>query len=106
MSFEIQQLLRPALSVRSDGNPKPKDAGFAQAFADLLVGEDLVDAAAISRARRAAETASERLHFVLVKLGLISESDLCIAYATYCNLPLVGPGDVPDRPVLADRLKL
>jgi general secretion pathway protein E len=106
MSFEIQQLLRPAPSVRRDGSPKPQDAGFAQAFADLLVGEDLVDAAAISRARRAAETASERLDFVLVKLGLISESDLCIAYATYCNLPLVGPGDVPDQPVLADRLKL
>ena len=39
---------------------------------------------------RAAEAASERLDLVLVKLGLISESDLCIAYATYCRLPLVG----------------
>jgi general secretion pathway protein E len=106
MSFEIQQLLRPAPSVGRGGNPKPQDGGFAQAFADLLVGEDLVDAAAISRARRAAEAASERLDFVLVKLGLISESDLCIAYATYCHLPLVSPGQVPDQPVLADRLKL
>jgi general secretion pathway protein E len=107
MSFEIQQLLRPATSrVPAADVPKPKDAGFAQAFADLLVGEDLVDAAAISRARRAAEAASERLDFVLVKLGLISESDLCVAYATYCNLPLVGPGEVPAQPVLADRLKL
>jgi general secretion pathway protein E len=107
MSFEIQQLLRPAASrARSGGIPKPNDAAFAQAFADLLAGENLVDAAAISRARRAAEAASERLDFVLVKLGLISESDLCIAYATYCDLPLVGPGDVPEQPVLADRLKL
>jgi general secretion pathway protein E len=104
MSFEIQQLLRPAPSRA--GIPEPNDAAFAQAFADLLVGEDLVDAAAISRARRAAEAASERLDFVLVKLGLISESDLCIAYATYCTLPLVGAGDVPEQPVLADRLKL
>ena len=39
----------------------------------------------IARARRAAEAASERLDLVLVKLGLISESDLCIAYATYCR---------------------
>jgi general secretion pathway protein E len=106
MAFEIQQLLHPAPAVRQEPNPKPKDAGFAQAFADLLVSEDLLDAAAVSRARRAAEAASERLDFVLVKLGLISESDLCIAYATYCNLPLVGAGEVPDRPVLADRLKL
>jgi general secretion pathway protein E len=106
MSYEIQQLLRPApTGVRSIGVP-PKDPAFAQAFADLLVGEGLADAAAISRARRAAEAASDRLDFVLVKLGLISESDLCIAYAAYCNLPLIGPGDVPAKPVLADRLKL
>ena len=107
MSFEIEQLLRPAAScAQRAGIPEPNDAAFAQAFADLLVGENLVDAAAISRARRAAEAASERLDFVLVKLGLISESDLCIAYATYCDLPLVSPGDVPEQPVLADRLKL
>jgi general secretion pathway protein E len=106
MPYEIQQLLRPApTGVRSIGVP-PKDPAFAQAFADLLVGEGLADAAAISRARRAAEAASDRLDFVLVKLGLISESDLCIAYAAYCHLPLIGPGDVPAKPVLADRLKL
>jgi general secretion pathway protein E len=107
MSFEIQQLLRPAASRGPRvGIPKPNEAAFAQAFADLLVGENLVDAAAVARARRAAEAASERLDLVLVKLGIISESDLCIAYAAYCNLPLIGPGDVPANPVLADRLKL
>ena len=107
MSFEIQQLLRPIpVDVRGVDVPKPKDAAFAQAFADLLVNEGLVDAAAVARARRAAEAASERLDLVLVKLGLISESDLCIAYATYCDLPLLGPGDLPEQPILADRLKL
>jgi general secretion pathway protein E len=107
MSFEIQQLLRPIpVDVRGVDVPKPKDAAFAQAFADLLVNEELVDAAAVARARRAAEAASERLDLVLVKLGLISESDLCIAYATYCDLPLLGPGDLPEQPILADRLKL
>ena len=60
----------------------------------------------IGRARRAAEAASERLDLVLVKLGLISESDLCLAYATYCGLPLVEPADIPSQPVLADRLQL
>jgi general secretion pathway protein E len=107
MSYEIQQLLRPVLSgVPESGILGPKHAGFAQAFADLLIREDLLEAAAVSRARRAAEAASERLDFVLVKLGLISESDLGIAYATYCNLPLLGPNDAPNKPVLADRLKL
>jgi general secretion pathway protein E len=107
MSFEIEQLLHPASpAVFRTDRPKPKDAGFAQAFAELLINEGLVDAAAISRARRAAEVASERFDLVLVKLGLISESDLCAAYATYCNLALVGPGDMPGKPILADRLKL
>ena len=107
MSFEIQQLLRPVPVFAQEASvPKPKDAAFAQAFADLLVGEGLVDATAISRAQRAADAATERLDFVLVKLGLISESDLSIAYATYCNLPLVGPNDLPQQAILAERLKL
>jgi general secretion pathway protein E len=107
MSFEIQQLLLPIpVGVRETAVAGPKDPTFAQAFADLLVNEGLVDPAAVARARRAAEAASERLDFVLVKLGLISESDLCIAYATYCNLPLLGPGDLPQQAILADRLKL
>jgi general secretion pathway protein E len=105
MSFEIQQLLRPAATSAPE-IPGPRTAGFAQAFADILTAEDLVDGAAIARARRAAEAASERLDLVLVKLGLISENDLCIAYATYCRLPVVGNADIPDQAVLADRLRL
>src|SRR5207247_151577 len=62
-------------------------------------------ATAVGRARRAAEAASERFDLVLVKLGLISEADLCLAYATYCGLPLIEPVDLPARPVLADRLQ-
>lgn len=106
MSFDIQQLLRPAAPPsRGTELPRPRDAGFAQAFSDLLVGKDLVDSAAVGRARRAAEAASERFDLVLVKLGLISEADLCLAYATYCGLPLIKPADLPSRPVLADRLQ-
>ena len=107
MSFEIQQLLRPAPPRGREAEfQTPRDAGFAQAFADLLISEDLVDPPAIGRARRAAEAASERFDFVLVKLGLISEGDLCIAYATYCGLPMVDPADIPEQPILADRLQL
>ncbi|MEH2515710.1 general secretion pathway protein E [Bradyrhizobium sp. AZCC 1610] len=106
MSFDIQQLLRPAAPPgRGTELPRPRDAGFAQAFSDLLVDKDLVDPAAVGRARRAAEAASERFDLVLVKLGLISEADLCLAYATYCGLPLIEPAGLPARPVLADRLQ-
>src|SRR5580692_8549997 len=48
--FEIEQLLHPASpAVFRTDRPKPKDAGFTQAFAELLINEGLVDAAAISR---------------------------------------------------------
>lgn len=76
---------------------------FTKAFAALLVRERLAEPGAIGRALRASEAAGERLDLVLVKLGLISERDLSVAYAKYCHLPLIG--EVPERPVAADRLK-
>jgi len=107
MSLELPQLLgRDMLPAVQEAIVGPRRAGFSQAFADLLTAEDLVDEAAIARARRAAEAASERLDLVLVKLGLISERDLCIAYATYCNLRVVSGSELPGRPVLMERLKL
>lgn len=84
----------------------PKDAGFSEAFAGLLAREGLVDTGAIARAKRASEAASERFDTVLVKLGLLSEADLCGAYAVYCGLKVVGSSDIPPQPVLAERLKL
>ncbi|MGX4770483.1 GspE/PulE family protein [Bradyrhizobium guangdongense] len=107
MPAHLQTLIReeePAAGV-----PRvltPKEDGFAEAFAGLLVREGLVDAGAVARARRASEAASERLDTVMVKLGLLSEADLCGAYAAYCGLKVVRSSDVPPQAVLAERLKL
>ncbi|MGY3346718.1 MULTISPECIES: GspE/PulE family protein [unclassified Bradyrhizobium] len=84
----------------------PKDSGFDEAFSGVLVREGLIDAAAVARARRASEAASERLDIVMVKLGLLSEADLCGAYAAYCGLKVVRTSDLPSQRVLPDRLKL
>lgn len=105
MSFHTLELGAP-VPLTGPVVPRPGEAGFSRAFADLLIGNGLIDPAAVSRAKRAAEAASERLDLVLVKLGLISETDLCTGYAAYCRLPLVRPTDFPERPVLPDRLKL
>ena len=96
MSFEIQQLLRPVAPPAPEGEilGRPRMPASRRPLPTCLPAEDLIDAAAIARARRAAEAASERLDLVLVKLGLISESDLCVAYATYCRLPLVGAAEI------------
>jgi general secretion pathway protein E len=105
MSFEIDQLERAAPSIVPPDPLHPEHAGFESAFADLLIRENLVEAAAISRAMRAAKAASERLDLVLVKLGLISERDLGLAYSKFCNLALIGLDDIPNLAILPDRLK-
>ncbi len=106
MSIQFAKPLRPAPMARSNELPGPNDARFVPAFSELLAAEGHLDAAAIARARRAAEVSGERLDLVLVKLGLISESDLCRAYASYCKLPVLGSAEIPPHPILADRLKL
>jgi general secretion pathway protein E len=57
-------------------------------------------------AMRQLAATQERFDLVLVKLGLISEADLCAAYAKYCGIPLLAPEHVPDKPVLPERLQL
>lgn len=100
-------ILRPPVSMTpAPLRPNPAESGFAKAFGDCLLAQGLIDAGAVIRARRAAEAAAERLDHVLVKLGLIAEGDLAAAYAAYCDLPLLATSDIPDQPVMADRLKL
>jgi general secretion pathway protein E len=107
MPADAQALSRLVLPAEtSEPRLAPTDEGFADAFAAFLVREGLVESSAIARARRAADAAQERLDSVLVKLGLISETDMCSAYAAYCGLPVVQAGDIPLQPILAERLKL
>lgn len=106
MTASVQTLIReesPADAVRV---LTPEDGGFADAFSTLLVREGLIDLGAVARARRASEAASERLDIVMVKLGLLSEADLCGAYAAYCGLKVMRSSDIPSQPVLPDRLRL
>ena len=97
---------RPAAPPPVELRPGPADKGFADAFSSCLLAQGLIDAGALGRARRAAEATAERLDHVLVKLGLIAEADLAAAYAAYCDLPLLTTRDLPDPPVMPDRLKL
>lgn len=107
MPADLQTLTREDAPAAGAGKVlTPKDDGFADAFSALLVREGLVDPGAVARARRASEAASERLDIVMVKLGLLSEADLCGAYAAYCGLRVVRASDLPSQPVLPDRLKL
>jgi len=101
---QVAVLQRP--TAESATRPGPADAGFVDAFCRCLTGEGWSDPQALGRARRAAETAGERFDHVLIKLGLIAETDLASAYAAYCAFPVLQAQDFPEKPVLGERLKL
>jgi general secretion pathway protein E len=85
-------------------------AGLAQA-PDEALGERLVaagklDKAGLQRALRLCESGHERLHLVLVKLGLVPEREIAEALAEHLGLPLAGEADYPDLPLHGDRVSV
>jgi general secretion pathway protein E len=103
---QLAVLQQPSAGANAGALPGPAEPGFIDAFCRCLVSQGLSDPQVLTRARRAAESAGERIDHVLIKLGLIAESDLTSAYAGYCGLPVLGAPDLPDRPILTERLKL
>ena len=77
---------------------------FETSLGDRLIEHGKLDRAGFNRALRMREESGERLYALLPKLGLVSDRDLAEALAEELNLPLVGPGDFPDEPLLEDRL--
>ena len=102
---QVAVLQRPTAESAAGPRPGPAELGFVEAFCGCLTSEGWSDPQALSRARRAAESAGERIDHVLIKLGLIAETDLASAYAAYCGLPVLRAQDLPERPVLGERLK-
>ena len=103
---QVAVLQRTTAGSVAGSRPGPAESGFIEAFCGCLTSQGLSDPQALTRARRAAESAGERIDYVLIKLGLIAETDLACAYGAYCELPVLRAQDLPDRPVLGDRLKL
>src|SRR5690349_5649371 len=102
---QVAVLQRPTAESVSGPRPGPGQSGFVEAFCECLASEGWSDPQALSRARRAAESAGERIDHVLIKLGLIAETDLASAYAAYCALPVLRAQDLPQSPILGERLK-
>ena len=70
----------------------------------FLLGRGLVGAAGLERAQRLAGDSAERLGTVLLKLGLISESDLARAYGDFTGTPPMGAGEFPAAALLIEQL--
>lgn len=86
--------------------PDPLDPAFAQSFGDWLIRQGLIDGTTRGRALRACERTDERFDRVLIKLGLVRETDLSSALARYLELPLVAPGEFPRQALLLETLSV
>jgi len=68
--------------------------------AELLIRRGKLDEGGLQRAQRIRAGAGERLHALLVKLGLVSEMDVAEALAEVLGLPTAAAADFPDQPLL------
>ncbi|HEX5958184.1 MAG TPA: hypothetical protein VFY92_05950, partial [Hyphomicrobiaceae bacterium] len=92
-----------ALQHRGAGQP---DEDLVERLAAFLANRGVLDELTLRRALRAQKQSGERLDLVLTRLGLIAEADLARLLAEFLGLPLLEPSQLPEVPVLADRLQL
>jgi general secretion pathway protein E len=71
-----------------------------EAVVDLLTRRGKLDEAGVQRAKRIQPDGGEHLHSLLIKLGLVSEKDVAEALTQVLAMPLVGPQDFPDQPLV------
>ncbi len=74
------------------------------AFGELLIERGKLDRPGLERAKRLRDGQTGRLYQLLPKLGLVSERDMAQAIADVLELPLITSNDVPDLPLLEDKL--
>ncbi len=77
---------------------------FEQGLGEYLIGQNQVDASQLTRAERAKSENGDGLDVILVRLGIVAETDMAAARAALLKLPLIGAGDFPDTAVLEDSL--
>ncbi len=86
-------------------NPWVEDmASFENALCERLVDQGKIDRAGLERAKRVRGDRGEPLHSLFPKLGLVSERDMALALAEHMKLPLVASEDLPELPLLEDKL--
>src|SRR5579864_5744469 len=73
---------------------------FERAIADRLISMGKLDVAAAERAFRLRAAGRDRLEQILTALVLVAEKDVTLAVADELHLPLAGPADYPDVPIL------
>jgi general secretion pathway protein E len=102
-----QRLTEPAELLPVPGLHAPEERqDFAEVFGRSLLEANLLDAASLDRARRAAATTRERFDHVLAKLGLVPEASLLEALACHFGTKVASVRDLPPAPVLPETVRL
>jgi general secretion pathway protein E len=96
---EVYSPLGLAMTLETNDESLIEDA-----LADLLIDQGKIDRAGLERAQRVREGQNEPLHSLLPKLGLVSEPDMAAALADILDLSLLTREDLPDLPLLEDKL--
>lgn len=73
-------------------------------FSDFLARRNKLPASSIERAIKLSEDGTDRFGAVLLKLGLISESDLAEAYASYLGTPVIKADEFPSTTIFTNEL--
>jgi general secretion pathway protein E len=79
-------------------------ASFEDSLGQLLIEQGKIDQTGLDRAKRVREGQDEPLQALLPKLGLVSEHDMANALSDRLGLPLVTTEDLPELPLLEDKL--
>jgi general secretion pathway protein E len=93
-------------AAAQQGSVDPSDQGLIERLAAFLASRGVLDELTLHRALRAQRQSGERFDLVLTRLGLIAETDLARLLAEFLGLPLLDPSQLPEAPLMADRLQL
>jgi general secretion pathway protein E len=102
----IQGQMSEHTVVSTNHSLDPRTDDFIEGLKAHLVARGVLDEFAALRAQRAQRQSGERFDLVLTKLGLVSEAEMTRQLSDYLGLPLVEASELPDYPLLADRLEL
>ena len=83
----------------------PRSRDFIDAFGRHLIQFGHLDEAALLRAKSAQNKTDERFDFVLIHLGLITESDMARVLADHLAMPRYNEGMLPAAPLLSEQLE-
>lgn len=84
----------------------PRSDEFVDRLTAFLSARGALDDLALHRAQRAQRQSGERFDLVLTRLGLIPEAELARLLAEFLGMPLVNAKELPEIPLLADKLEL